>query len=91
MKNADNETKETNPETKWFDQARNQTLETLPKFTDQIMNSHHDYNSVVHAIAACALATAYACDHSSNGGITGFQAGFVMWGKNCGRNCAFWL
>ena len=64
----------------WFKQAKEQTLETLPDFIDHVMNDYyHDYGTVCHAISACAIAAAYAADNSDNGGITGFQAGCIMW------------
>lgn len=64
----------------WFEQARKQTVETLPKFISHIMCDYkHDYGTVCHAVAACALAGMFAADNTEQGGITGFQAGFVMW------------
>ena len=67
-------------EKEWFEQAREQTLETLPQFIDHLMNDfEHDYGTVCHAIAACAIAAANAADSSPQGGITGFQASFIMW------------
>lgn len=73
-------TEEMRPEKDWFGEAKWQTLETLPAFINHIMGDYeHDYGTVCHAVAACALAAAYAADNSENGGITGFQASFVMW------------
>ena len=67
-------------EEEWFAEARKQTIETLPTFVSHLMNDyHHDYGTICHAVGACALAAAWAADNSENGGITGFQAGFVMW------------
>lgn len=69
-------------EKEWFEQAEKQTLETLPQFISHIMNDYiHDYGTVCHAISACAIAAAWAASNEpgSCGGITGFQAGFVMW------------
>lgn len=66
----------------WFDDAEKQTIKTLPSFVKHVMNDYiHDYGTVCHAIGACAVATAYACTkmYGAHGGITGFQAGFVMW------------
>ena len=73
---------EMNLHQEWFEQAKKQTLETLPKFVDHVMNDYvHDYGTVCHAIAACAIAAGWAANESegAQGGITGFQAGFVMW------------
>lgn len=80
MKTAINE--EMHLEKEWFAEAKKQTLETLPAFINHVMNDYaHDYGTVCHAISACAIAAAWAaneCDGAC-GGITGFQAGFVMW------------
>lgn len=67
-------------EKEWFEQARRQTLETLLEFINHVMNDYcHDYGTICHAVSACALAAVYAANHHPSGGITGFQAGFVMW------------
>lgn len=67
-------------EKEWFEQAHKQTAETLMDFINHIMNDYcHDYGTICHATAACALATVSAVDSMPQGGITGFQAGFVMW------------
>lgn len=75
-------TEEMHLEKEWFEQARKQNFETLPDFIDHIMNDYiHDYGTVCHGVAACALAAAWAANNSegAEGGITGFQSGFVMW------------
>lgn len=75
-------TEEMNLHEEWFKEAKKQTLETLPEFINHIMNDYdHDYGTVCHAISACALAAAWAADRTDGacGGITGFQAGFIMW------------
>ena len=73
-------TEEMHPEKEWFEQAGKQTIETLPEFMNHIMNDYcHDYGTICHAVAACALAAVWAANHHPGGGITGFQAGFVMW------------
>ena len=64
----------------WFKEAREQTIETLPQFINHIMNDYeHDYGTICHALSACALAAAWAANNHEQGGITEFQAGFVMW------------
>ena len=64
----------------WFKEATEQTIETLPKFINHVMNDYgHDYGTICHAMAACALAAAWAVNKHPQGHITGFQAGFVMW------------
>ena len=73
-------TEEMHLEKEWFEQAREQKLETLPEFMNHILNDYcHSYGTICHAIAACALAAAWAANHSDQGGITGFQSGAVMW------------
>lgn len=67
----------------WFEEAKNVTPETLPAFLEHVMGDYgHDYGTACHALTACALAAAWAANHhpGSRGGITGFQAGCVMWG-----------
>lgn len=64
----------------WYEQAKEQTLETLPSFLNYLMEGFsHDYGTTCHALAAGACATAWAMNNHANGGITGFQAGAVMW------------
>ena len=71
---------EDHPEYSWFEMAREQTLETLPRFIYRLLYGYyHDYGTIVHAISACALAAIYAADKTPNGSITGFQSSFVMW------------
>lgn len=75
-------TEEMRLEKEWFEEAKRQTLETLPAFINHVMNDYvHDYGTVCHAISACAIAAAWAANECKGacGGITGFQAGFVMW------------
>lgn len=69
-------------EKEWFAEAKKQRLLMLPVFINHVMNDYeHDYGTVCHAIAACALAATWAANDEigARGGITGFQAGFVMW------------
>lgn len=66
-------------EKEWYEEARKQTVETLPTFIHHVMNDYeHDYGTVCHAISACALAATYAADGQPQGGMTGFQASYVM-------------
>lgn len=64
---------------KWQREAQKMTLGKLPEFLDRLMGHNHTYGSIVHAIGAGAIATAYAMDNHKNGGITGHQAGAIMW------------
>lgn len=64
----------------WYEEARKQTLDTLPDFLKKLTtNYQHDYGTICHAIAAAAVGAAWAVEHSPQGGITGFQGGAVMW------------
>ena len=66
---------------KWSEEAKKQTLETLPEFLHHLMEDYgHDYGTICHALAAGSVATAWAMNAHSNGGITGFQSGFVTFG-----------
>ena len=71
-------TEEMHPEKEWFAEAENINMKDLPAFIEKMMHGyHHDYGTACHAVAACALAAAWAT--CSEEGLTGFQAGFVMW------------
>lgn len=64
----------------WYEEARQQTVETLPAFIKKLSEDYeHDYGTICHAIAAGAIGAAWAVDRSPHGGITGFQAGAIMW------------
>jgi hypothetical protein len=64
----------------WFKEANEMTLEKLPDFLKKLTeNYEHDYGTICHAIAAAAIAAAWAVERMPQGGITGFQAGCIMW------------
>ena len=64
----------------WLKGAHSATIDTLPAFLrDLTENYSHDYGTICHVIAIAAIAAAWAVDHSPQGGITGFQAGCIMW------------
>jgi len=64
----------------WYIEARKVTEKTLPEFIRHITEDYsHDYGTICHALASAAVAAANAVNHSPEGGITGFQAGAVMW------------
>ena len=64
----------------WYKQAKEQTRETLTDFIDHLSNDYeHDYGTICHALTAGAIATAWVINRGPQGGITGFQAGAVMW------------
>jgi hypothetical protein len=64
----------------WYEDAKGQTLATLPEFLRHLSEDYgHDYGTICHAVSASAIAAASALNASPCGGITGFQAGCVMW------------
>ena len=67
--------------TAWYAEARGRdmTLAALPAFLSKLAEQDHSYSSICYATAAAALAAATAIDHSPRGGLTGFQAGAIMW------------
>lgn len=67
-------------EKEWMLEAEKQTLETLPQFINHLMNDYeHDYGTIIKATAAAMIATFNSCNHSEQGGFTGFQVGFIPW------------
>ena len=74
-------TEEMNVQKEWFKEASEQTPETLPEFMKKLATEYsHDYGTICHAIVAAAVGAAWAMNKSECGGITGFQAGAIMWG-----------
>lgn len=63
----------------WYAEAKQQTMATLPAFMEKLSKHQHDYSSICYALAAAATGAATALDRGPSGGITGFQAGAVMW------------
>lgn len=73
-------TEEMGLQKEWMAEAQKMTLERLPEFIKKLTEEYdHDYGTICHAIAASAIAAANAVNKSDKGGITGFQAGAVMW------------
>jgi hypothetical protein len=65
----------------WRTRAKTTTLASLPQFLSDLTTKYeHDYGTICHAMTFAALAAMYAVNHSSQGGVTGFQAGCIMWG-----------
>lgn len=56
-----------------------QDVNDLPKFLEEMLKDADDYGSIVSCISYGAIATAWTMNHHPNGGITGFQASFIMW------------
>lgn len=74
-------TEEMKIQDEWYKQADKMTMDKLPEFLKHLTEDYqHDYGTICHAISAGALATVHAMNNLPCGGITGFQAGFVMWG-----------
>lgn len=64
----------------WMKEAKGMTIDALPGFLRKLTQDYqHDYGTICHAIAAAAVAAAWAVEKSPQGGITGFQAGAVSW------------
>lgn len=64
----------------WMSEAKKQTLETPPAFLKKLTEDYeHDYGTICHAIAAAGIGAAWAVERTPQGGITGFQAGAIMW------------
>lgn len=57
-------------------EAKSMTTEKLPEFLKKLSEHEHDYNTIVYATAAAAVAAANAIGARE---ITGFQGGCVMW------------
>lgn len=66
---------------RWYEEAKTQTIESLPVFMNHLVDDYeHDYGTICHAVAAAGIAAMCAVDHDpKQGGITGFQAGAIMW------------
>lgn len=79
-KNVCEITEEMGVHKEWYKQAKEITAETLPEFIRHLSEDYnHDYGTICHALAAGAIATCWVINRSPSGGITGFQAGGVMW------------
>jgi len=66
---------------KWYEDAKKVSMGELTEFLRHLLEDYsHDYGTICHALAAGAIATASAMNKAPQGGITGFQAGAVMWG-----------
>lgn len=64
----------------WMKQAHEtKTKEDLLSFIDKLEKYPHDYGTICRAIAAVGLAAMKAVDRGPHGGITGFQAGCIIW------------
>ena len=75
-------TEDMNLQDEWFKKAKSMKPDDFPEFFRELTEDYeHDYGTVCHAMAAIGLASMWAFNNSegARGGITGFQAGCVMW------------
>ncbi len=64
----------------WRAEASQMTQEELPEFIRHLTEDYeHDYGTICHAMSCASIAAMWAVDKSPQGGITGFQAGAIMW------------
>lgn len=65
----------------WKDAAACRSIDDATVFARRLLTDYrHDYGTICHAIGAGSLAMAWGMNGEPEGGITGFQSGFVMWG-----------
>ena len=73
-------TEEDNVHEEWYEAAENMTLSELPEFLRHITEDYeHSYVTSVHAIAAGIMAITWATINDEQGGISGLQAGTMLW------------
>lgn len=75
-------TEDMNLQDEWFKKTKSMKPDDFPEFFRELTEDYeHDYGTVCHAMAAIGLAAMWAFNNSegARGGITGFQAGCVMW------------
>lgn len=74
-------TEESGVHKEWKEEAKKvKTPEELAAFVHHLIDDYeHDYGTIIHAIFAASLAAYSAVEESPQGGITGFQAGCLMW------------
>ncbi len=64
----------------WMEEADNiNTTEELVTFINKLTEFNHDYGTIIRAMAAGMKASFHVIGNSPQGGITGFQAGCLMW------------
>lgn len=60
----------------WF----TEDVSSVDEFINKLATEYeHDYGTIVHAMAAVAIRAMLKLDETPQGGITGFQAGAIMW------------
>jgi hypothetical protein len=55
------------------------TIDSLSAFIKKLGNHKHDYGTIVYACSAAMKAAFHTFNACPQGGITGFQAGCLMW------------
>ena len=72
-------TEEMRPQDEWFKRAKEiKSIGEFSAFAKELLEeTSHDYGTVCHAIGALTLSAGWLGAYTQ--GITGFQAGFVMW------------
>lgn len=55
------------------------TKSPFERLLKEMAEYNHNYDTICHALAAAALAAAWSMNRTKAGGISGFQAGYVMW------------
>lgn len=71
-------TEEMHLEEEWYKRAKSMNMSGLMPFVREMVNDYwHDYSTAVHAVAASAVAAAWATCRKI--GLSGFQASIVMW------------
>ena len=63
----------------WYERAKDKE-ESVDDFIKALNDNYkHDYGTICHAVTAAAIKAAWSMNNQQQGGITGFQAGAVMW------------
>jgi hypothetical protein len=80
MKVVEQITEEMGVHKAWYE-AKPKTVDELAAFVTKLLSEYnHDYGTICHAAAAAAVAACRTINADPNqGGLTGFQAGAVMW------------
>ncbi len=64
----------------WRQTANKMTMSELPAFLKHLTEDYEqDYGTICHAMSLGSIATMWAINRTDQGGITGFQAGAIMW------------
>lgn len=74
-------TEESGEHKAWYERAKEiKTVAELTEFVTELREGYqHDYDTICHAIAAAGIAAMWCVNSGPQGGISGFQAGCIMW------------